>query len=156
MAGLGAAGLLAAGIAAGAAAPASATTAQTWHSDQINDAIPVTCDGPGGSTAFAGPGNVVAHLTVNNAGDSWFTTTEEGTVTLTTLWGGAWGTWTGHVQEWFGSEDNNQNSVQHATFNFDGTSVSDPSKTLAMHGAFTATVNANGVTVVNNETITCR
>ncbi|WP_415853403.1 hypothetical protein [Sinomonas sp. G460-2] len=155
MAGLGAAGLLAAAIAAGAAAPASATTDQTWHSNQISDSIPVTCDGPG-TTPFSGPGNVVAHLTVNNAGDSWFTTTEEGSVTLKTLWGGSWSTWAGHIQLWFGSEDNNQNSVQHATVNFNGVSISDPSKSLTMHAAFTATVNANGVLVVNNQTVSCQ
>ncbi|MDQ4502857.1 hypothetical protein [Sinomonas sp. ASV322] len=156
MASLGASGLLAAAIAAGAAAPANATTTQTWHSTTVADVIPVTCDGPGANTSFSGTGTSVAHLTVNNAGDSWFTETQEGTVTLTTLWGGVWGTWTGHLQEWFGSEDNRQSSVQHATVNFQGTGVADPSRTLALHGAFTATVNANGVLVVNNLTVTCQ
>lgn len=153
MAGLGAT-LLVAGGALAAAVPAQATTSTTTHSNVINDAIPVTCDGPG-FTTFAGSGNSVTHTTVNNANDFWFTTTQEGTVTLTTLWGGSWSTWTGHVQEWFGDEDNNRNEVQHATFNFQGTSISDSSKTLTMHAAFTATKNAQGVLVVNNQTVTC-
>ncbi|MDQ4214879.1 hypothetical protein [Microbacterium capsulatum] len=152
--GLGATALLAAAMIVGAAAPASANTTSTTHSNTINDAIPVTCDGPGW-TAFWGTGNMVTHLTVNNAGDSWFTTTQEGTVTLTTMWGGSSGTWMGHVQEWFGSEDNNKSSVQHATFNFQGVNVSDSSKTLAMHAAFTMTTNANGTLVVNNQTVSC-
>ncbi|WP_426997842.1 hypothetical protein [Pseudarthrobacter sp. N5] len=154
LAGLGAAALLAT-AAIGTAGPALATTSSTWHSNQINDAIPVSCDGPG-VTSYSGTGNAVFHLNINNAGDSWFTTTTEGTVTLQTQWNGSWTTWTGHVQEWFGAEDNNKNSVQHATFNFNGTSTTDPSQTLTMHAAFTATTNANGVLVVNNETVTCR
>jgi hypothetical protein len=155
LAGLSASALLAATFAVGAATPALANTTITTHTNTINDAIQVTCDGPG-STSYTGSGNSVTHLTVNNAGDSWFTTTTEGTVTLQTLWNGASTSWTGHVQEWFGSEDNNKNGVQHATFNFNGTSTSDPSKSLTMHAAFTLTVNANGVVVVSNQTVTCR
>lgn len=156
MAGLGALPLLVTAVAVVTAGPAQATTTTTSHSNVIDEAIPVTCDGPGAFTSFSGTGNVVTHLTVNNAGDAWFTTTTEGTVTLQTLWNGSWASWTGHVQEWFGDEDNKQNSVQHATVNFNGVSTTDPSKTLTMHGAFTSTINANGVQVVNNFTITCR
>lgn len=150
-------GAIAAAVAlvAGTAGAASANTIQTTHGTIINDAIPVTCVGPG-VTAFAGTGNWVQHLTVNNAGDSWFTTTEEGQVTLWTTTSDGPTAWTGHVQEWFGAEDNNKNSVQHATMNFQGTSTTDPSKTLSMHAAFTATVNANGVMTVNNQTVTCQ
>lgn len=140
-------------VAAGAS-PAFATTTGTQHSTQIVGVIPVTCDGPG-QTSFTGTGNSVQHFTTNSNGD-WFTTTTEGRVTLTTLWNGVWGTWTGHVQEWFGSEDNNKNNVQHATFNFNGTSSSAPSSTLSIHAAFTQTTNANGVLVVNNMTFTCQ
>ncbi|MDP5228424.1 MULTISPECIES: hypothetical protein [Arthrobacter] len=142
-------------LAVGTATVASANTTTTTHSNTINDAIPVTCAGPG-VTAFWGTGNSIQHLTVNNAGDSWFTTTEEGQVTLvTTLSDWSTATFTGHVQEWFGAEMNNKNSVTHATFNFQGTSVSDPSMTLSMHAAFTFTTNANGVVTVNNQTVSC-
>jgi hypothetical protein len=152
---VGATALLAvAGLLAGTA-PASATTTQTTHSTVINAAIPVSCDGPG-VTAYQGTGNSVMHLTINNAGDSWFTQTTEGTVTLTTTWNGKSTTWTGHAAEWFGAEDNNKNSVQHATFNFQGVSATDTSMTLSMHAAFTTTTNANGVITVNNQTVTCR
>lgn len=151
-------GTLAATVAlvAGTAVAASATTTDTTHGTVIDASIPVTCVGPG-TTSYVGTGNWVQHLTVNNAGDFWFTETTEGQVTLwTTTLDGQRTSWTGHVQEWFGDEDNNQNSVQHATFNFQGVSTTDPSKTLDIHAAFTATTNANGVLTVNNQTVTCR
>lgn len=153
--GLATMGLVVAGLAAGAA-PASATTSTTDHSQVINSAVPGTCDSEAGFTTFVGTGNTVQHLTVNNAGDGWFTTTTEGTVTLTTVWHGSLGTWIGHLQEWFGSADNNQNGVQHATFNFQGVSTSNSANTIDIHAAFTTTTNANGVVTVNNLTISCR
>ncbi|MDQ0213122.1 hypothetical protein [Arthrobacter bambusae] len=39
---------------------------------------------------------------------------------------------------------------------FNGTNTTDPSKSLTMRAAFTATVNANGVLVVNNQAVTCQ
>lgn len=144
-----------AALIAGTAVAASATTTDTTHGTTINNfEIPVTCVGPG-TTSFDGTGHWIQHLTINNAGDSWFTITLEGQVTLWTTTLDGQTSWTGHVQEWFGSEDNNKNSVQHATFNFQGVSTTDPSKTLRMHAAFTQTINANGVLTVNNQTVTC-
>lgn len=154
--GIGAAALLAAAFVVGTAGAASANTTLTFHSTQLSGAIPVTCDGPVGATVYQGTGNSVAHETINNAGDSWITTTSEGDVQLQTIWNGVTGTWTGHLQTWFGSEQNKQNSVTHATFNFQGVSATDPSMTLAMHAAFTDTINANGVQTVNNMTVSCR
>ncbi len=144
-----------AALVAGTAVAASATTSTTTHGTVIDAAIPVTCVGPG-LTSYTGTGRWIQHLTVNNADDTWYTETTEGNVTLwTTTLDGQRTSWTGHVQEWFGDEENNKNTVQHATFNFQGVSTTDPSKTLSMHAAFTATTNANGVLVVNNQTVTC-
>lgn len=111
--------------------------------------------GPG-LTSYVGTGNWVQHLTVNNAGDSWFSETTEGQLTLWTTTSDGITSWTGHLQEWFGADDNNKNSVQHATFNFNGVGTTDATKSLSMHAAFTATVNANGVLVVNNQTVSCQ
>lgn len=152
---VGAAGLLCAAAIFVGAAPASATTTQTIHSSQLGGDIPVTCDGPG-DTSYAGTGNSVFHITVNNAGDSWVTGTQEGTVTLQTTWGGVTGLWTGHMATWFGDESNNRNNVNHATFDFHGTSTTDPTKTIGIHAALQVTFNANLVMTVNNATISCR
>ena len=148
-------------VAAGAAvvgAMASVATASaagafttTTHVDTLRGGIPVTCAGPGVSLINA-TGNGVQHLTVNGTGD-WFTETFAGEGTLTMLPPGT--TYQGHVQTWFGSEDNNQNSVVHATLNFEGTNVVVPSQILRMHAAFDVTVNANGVMTVSNFTVNC-
>ena len=132
---------------------AGATTNVTSHSQAISQTIPVTCGGHG-LTSFWGTGNSVQHITINNAGDAWLTTTMEGTAQLTTS---AMGTtiYSGHVQFWFGLENNQNNGVQHATFSFNGVNVAKVSDTLQMHASFTVVANANGVTTVNNVTATC-
>ena len=141
-------GVVASVVTASAAGAFTATT----HIDTLRGAIPVACAGTGVSLINA-TGNGVQHLTVNGTGD-WFTTTFAGEGTLTMVPPGT--TYQGHVQTWFGSEDNNQNSVVHATLNFDGTNVADPSQILHLHAAFDVTVNANGVTTANNFTVNCR
>ncbi|WP_287900881.1 hypothetical protein [Arthrobacter sp.] len=73
----------------------------------------------------------------------------------TTLSDESWGTFSGHVQDWFGQEQSNKSSITHATFNFQGTSVSDPSQTLAMHAALDIATNANGVTTASNMIVIC-
>jgi hypothetical protein len=135
-----------------ATASAAGAFTTTTHVDSIHAAIPVACAGPGVSLINA-TGNGVQHLTVNGTGD-WFTTTFAGEGTLMMVPPGT--TYQGHVQIWFGSEDNNQNGVVHATLNFDGTNVADPSQILHLHAAFDVTVNANGVLTVNNFTVDCR
>lgn len=128
---------------------------QTIHVDSFNAAIPITCGGPG-LTIVSGTGNGVQHLNVNGTGD-WFTETFEGQGTLVQTAGPEAGAvYQGHIQTWFGSEDNNQNNVQHATFNFDGANVSNPADTLGMHAAFDVTTNANGTVTANNFTVSCR
>ena len=151
-------GLVAAGaavvgvVASVAAASANGAFTTTTHVDTLHAGIPVTCAGTGVSLIDA-TGNGLQHLTANGTGD-WFTTTFAGEGTLTMIPPGT--TYRGHVQTWFGSEDNNQNSVVHATLNFDGANVADPSTVLHMHAAFDVTVNANGVPTANNFTVDCR
>jgi hypothetical protein len=145
-------------IAALSATPARSTLAdeastQTQHLDTLNEAIPITCAGLfSGVTLVDATGNGVEHLTVKGNG-SWFTTTFTGEGTITMLPPGA--TYQGHVQSWTGVEENNQNGVQHATFNFQGTNVADPAQSLNVHAAFQMTVNADGTVTANHATVSC-
>jgi len=108
-------------------------------------------------------GNAVQHLTVNGAGDGWFTTTFAGD---TQLFEGVVidnngdvapvgnQLYSGHLTTWFGSEDNNKNSVLHATLSFHGTST-DGSQSLSLHAQFDVTVNANGSVTATPTTVSC-
>ena len=125
---------------------------QTIHITQFNGTIPVNCASPSGSVAINATGNGVQHLTVNGTGD-WFTTTFAGNGTVTDSVSGA--TFQGHVTEWFGAEDNNQNGVQHAIFSFHGTNVADPTQSLSMEAHFDVTVNANGQLTANVTGLNC-
>ncbi len=138
--------------------PASASGAFTsttpLHNAPFSFAIPISCSGPfSGSTAITATVNGVEHLTVNGTGD-WFTMTAagEGTLVVSDV---AASPFQGQMEFWFGAEVNLQNSVAHATFNFHGTSVANPSQTLAMHAAFDVTVNANGTLTASHFTVSC-
>jgi hypothetical protein len=108
-------------------------------------------------------GNAIQHLTVNGAGDGWFTTTFEGQAQLFE------GTviddqgdvaavgpllYTGHLTTWFGAEDNNKNGVFHATLSFQGTSA-DGSQQLHLHAQFDITMNANGTITATPTNVSC-
>jgi hypothetical protein len=146
------------------AATAAATitlTAHFTHNPQP-DIIPVTCSPAGNAISINSTGNGVEHFTLNNAGDFWITGTFEGNGTVTT--GVATGptsftptgpVYSGHTMEWFGIEENNQNVVNHATFNFTGVDVATGAP-IGIHAAFQITVNANGVVTANNFTASCR
>jgi hypothetical protein len=125
---------------------------QTVHITQFNDTIPINCTSPTGSIAVNATGNGVEHLTVNGTGD-WFTTTFAGNGTVMDNVTGA--TFQGHVTEWFGAEDNNQNSVLHAIFSFHGTNVADSTQSLSMQAHFDVTTNANGQVTANIFSINC-
>lgn len=108
-------------------------------------------------------GNAIQHLTVNGAGDGWFTTTFEGS---TQLFEGVVIDnngdvapvgdllYTGHLTTWFGAEDNNQNGVVHATLSFHGTTA-DGSGSLTLHAAFDVTANANGTVTATPTNVSC-
>lgn len=130
------------GFAGPAAAGDTFTQTTNLQNVTVHGFVPIGCGGP--VLTYTATGNEVQHLTVNGAGDAWFTTTFEGTGTLTT--GGH--TYSGHLMDWFGQETNNQNSVVHATFNFIGDG-------LTVHGAFDTTTNANGIITANHFTVSC-
>ena len=89
-------------------------------------------------------GNGVEHTTVNNAQDAWFTSTFNGTGTITfypmsslanivvdsqgnitaDIVGPADAVLTGHLTNWFGGSFNNKSAVVHDTINFTGTDAS--------------------------------
>ena len=88
-------------------------------------------------------GNGVQHVTVNGAGDSWFTTTFTGTGTVTfyapsnvsvqfdsqgniisaTITGPADLAASVKITQWFGFEANNQNSIGHGTIDARGATI---------------------------------
>jgi hypothetical protein len=128
---------------------------QTIHVDSVQAVVPITCAGPGLTIANA-TGNGVQHLNVNGTGD-WFTTTFEGQGSLVQTAGPRAGiVYQGHIVTWFGVEDNNQNGVQHATFNFDGANAANAADTLAMHAAFDVTTNPDGTITADHFTVSCR
>lgn len=72
---------------------------------------------------ITGTGQAVVHSIINKAGDGWFTSTENGMVTVTFInpvTGGTDAVLTGHLTEWFGGSFNNKNMVNHDTINFAG------------------------------------
>ncbi len=130
------------GFAGTAAAGDTFTQTINQHNVTVTAFIPIGCGGP--FLTYTATGNSVQHITVNGAGDFWFTATFEGTGTLTT--GGH--TYAGHLMDWFGQEDNNKNGVLHATFNFVGDG-------LTVHGAFDTTTNANGTVTADHFNVSC-
>src|SRR5690348_13464178 len=83
------------------ATPASATTTQTQniHGPFAPFHVDPTCGAPGGTVS--GTGNSVFHITVNNAGDTWITNTQEAWFTLVPDTGTV--TYSGHFAAWFGA-----------------------------------------------------
>jgi hypothetical protein len=145
---------LALGVASGRAAADNCTQGSTTGTQTCTTHGPQSFElgpGCGQADAFLND-NGVFHITINKAGDSWVTGTMQGTITTVDGLGNTTGT--GHAQQWFGNEDNNQNAVNHFTSNGyvnmrDGTRI-------GFHAAGQFTMNANGVVTVNNTTMTCR
>ena len=101
-------------------------------------------------------GNGVQHMTVNGAGDSWFTTTFTGTGTVTfypasslnlqfdnqgnivsaTIIGPADMAASVTLTEWFGFEANNKNAVGHGTINARGTTIDGAAVPAGLPAAF--------------------
>jgi len=89
--------------------------------------------------------NAVFHVTINGAGDAWFTGTVEGSVTLTVPSTGT--TYTGHFTEWFGNEFNKNNTVTNGTFNAQLTAPDG--STLDAHASFGVSVSASGQPIMH-------
>jgi hypothetical protein len=124
------------------ATPASAdgafTETQNFHGTFPPFQVGPLCGAPGG-TVFA-TGNAVFHITVNGAGDTWITTTQEATFTLIPTTGTV--TYSGHVAVWFGVSINNQNIVTDHVINVQATG-SDGS-TLTVNFVDHLSVSASG------------
>ena len=59
----------------------------------------------------------------------------------------------GQFRVWFGSEDNKQNAVLHATISFKGTTAAG--KPVSLNGHFDVTTNANGKVTATPAGISC-
>jgi hypothetical protein len=64
--------------------------------------------------------NGVFHVNINGAGDSWITSTLTGPFTIAS---GSGVLAAGHVETWFGQENNLSNSVGNAVLNLTGTNL---------------------------------
>jgi hypothetical protein len=113
-------------------------------------------------------GNGVEHTTVNKAQDAWFTSTFNGTGTITPyplsslanivmddqgniisadVVGPADATLTGHLTNWFGGSFNNRSVVFHDTINFTGTDQSG--NPVQVHAVDHTSWNANSTPFVS-------
>lgn len=116
-------------------------------------------------------GNGIFHDTMNKTGD-WFTTTYTGDAAVYPLVEDSNGVpafdpntmndivdssgtplATGHLTQWFGSEDNNKNGVQHATVHFNGTDKDG--HPVSLFGHFQFAINAHGDPTAMSGAITC-
>jgi hypothetical protein len=113
------------------ALPASAggATTQTQNFHGAFPPMPVTplCGSAAPGGLLTATGNAVFHITVNAAGDTWITTTQEAWFNLVPDTGTV--TYTGHLAIWFGVSVNNSNFVAHDIFNIhavgsDGSTIS--------------------------------
>jgi hypothetical protein len=94
--------------------------------------MPIPGCGPQTPSIIVATGNGVQHVTVNKAGDAWFTSTFTGEAQIfapdfskTPPLGALLAS--GHLTTWFGGEFNNQNYVLHDTGMFQGTTVTGQS-----------------------------
>ena len=102
---------------------------------------------------ITGTGNGVEHSIINNNLDGWFTTTENGQVTIVFGTFDALGNFTpdtaapnpvtGHLMEWFGGSFNNRNFVVHDTINFTGTDANG--NPASFHAVDHVNTNAAGL-----------
>ncbi len=112
-------------------------------------------------------GNAIQHVTVNKAGDFWFTSTFTGDAAVYPVvqpvqfdqndnvvvdTSGA-PLYSGHLTTWFGEEDNKQNGVTHATVSFHGSAADGTSVNLNGHIQYAT--NANGDPTAQAAQVTC-
>ena len=121
-------------------AAGATTSTQNFHGAFPPMDVGPLCGVPVGGTLYA-TGNAVFHVTVNGAGDAWFTSTQEADFTVLTKPGGALVA-SGHFAIWFGQAINQYNGVAHDTFNIHGT-LADGSS-LDIHSVFHVNTSASG------------
>jgi hypothetical protein len=96
--------------------------------------------------------NVVNHVTVNTAGDAWFTTTQAGTFSFTPFDPNGL-SYSGHFAIWFGASFNQNNGVLPDIFNLHGT-ASDGTK-LSFHMIDHASITSTGVVTSSFSKVVC-
>lgn len=136
-------------------ATVAAAPGQTVNNGPIENALPFSCEGGfTGVTSYSGTGNSTMHFNENRNGD-WGTGTSEGTVTLVIApFEAAPSTYYGHAQDWGAQEDNNNNTVQHGTFNFDGVNLATGAP-FHLHGNFDLTFNASDTMTAFHFNVRC-
>jgi hypothetical protein len=116
--------------------PGTTSTGPCTETDHFSElafpATPIPGCGPQTLTIIVATGNGVQHVTVNQAGDAWFTSTFTGNAQIFTPdfsksppLGALLAS--GHLTTWFGGEFNKQNYVLHDTGMFQGTAVTGES-----------------------------
>jgi hypothetical protein len=96
--------------------------------------------------------NAVNHVTVNTAGDAWFTSTQAGTFSFTPFDPNGL-SYSGHFAIWFGASFNQNNGVLHDIFNLHGT-ASDGTK-LSFHMIDHANLSSTGVVTSSFSKVVC-
>jgi hypothetical protein len=125
-------------FAAPAAAAPATTSTQNFHGAFPPFHVDSTCGAPSGTVNATG--NAIFHITVNAAGDTWITNTQEAWFTLTPDTGTV--TYSGHFAVWFGASLNQNNYVLHDVLNIHATG-SDGS-TITVNAVDHLSVSASG------------
>jgi hypothetical protein len=99
------------------------------------------CTGVAGILSFDYK-NSIAHVTVNGAGDIWFTQTQTGSVSFVPADSGQ-PSYAGHITGWFGASLNQNNVVFHDTLN--ATLTGTDGSTITLHMVDHVSVSATGV-----------
>jgi hypothetical protein len=127
-------------LAAPASAAGATTQTQNFHGAFAPMQVTPLCGNAAPGGTLYSTGNAIFHITVNAAGDTWITTTEEAWFTLIPDTGTV--TYSGHFATWFGLSLNRNNQVAHDTFNIKATG-SDGS-TLSLHMVDHLSISASG------------
>lgn len=126
------------------------TFTQTFHNAVDSMSLTNPCTGVPGTVTITYNG--VIHYTINKAGDFWITGNQTGDFSLVPSVDGQ-PSYTGHFHDWFGASDNNQNNVNHFTFQLQG--VGSDGSTLSFHETEHISTDANGNIVVSFDKMTC-
>jgi hypothetical protein len=109
---------------------------------------------PGGE--LLGTVNGVFHFTVNRAGDFWVTSTLTGSAVITD---GVSNLFAGHLETWFGDENNKQIGVTNAVDNITGTNLATGQSVgahLEMHGFYNPITGQFVPSPGDHTKVTCR
>src|SRR5579859_5606105 len=126
------------------------TFTQTFHNAVTTMPSGNPCSGVPGDVTLTYNG--VFHITSNKAGDFWVTGNQTGDFSFVPSVGGA-PSYSGNFHLWFGDSSNNQNDVNHFTFQLQG--VGSDGSVLTFHETEHVSTDANGNIVVSFDKMTC-